>query len=278
MSIFSKATDASRARLEQYVRTGLAIDRSDKLYERVSELVLDVTPIATIADQIKQQRPSGLEMRILDMENDRTLFVFGERWKACIEKEWARQDAACYRFWFADPNQKGLNAARKIDLETEMNIVATAIERSFLIINPHTYLCVSIESHKQRDFEIGPKSTRAISGVKTAFGLFSPDALITENLVQVVLDGGDEALSEYLAEMKSDQKLGGGKVGLPLALQYYGTAACPPSATAVVEKALEAKRRSAAPRFCRICGATLTHGAKFCGFCGTATSSTSGMM
>lgn len=269
MAFSKKRKDEQELIFQQLYQAGFVLHRGEDFYQRVELFMLGYVPIGELEAAIKKNIPLAFPTNVFVPVSNTHAFVFSNRWKAVIEMLPVNSEVCSYRLRFAEPPENP-RSDKHMDIYTEMNIAATAIEKALLGFNKATQVIMTYAPAKERQFEIGPNALssdlpdlRKLAKLKNMSDM---TALAMDWATNFVIEASSEMISDYLAERKSNSKLGSDAVSGLLGSRFLNTPACPEEVQAHFDAAL-ARRRAA--RYCRKCGRRIPEGGIFCSYCGT---------
>ena len=135
-------------------REGAIMLRSDEFWKQVSLFILPQSDEGLLKKRIEACIPRGSSITCLHASDNATYFSTA-LWQAkfvCVE---ATEERRAYEFWFSDPRK-----STDVTVLLQMNILATAIEKAFLLTNIYTVHQLRYATKKDRAFDIGMSSKR----------------------------------------------------------------------------------------------------------------------
>lgn len=259
-------------------QAGAIIPRTETFYQQVQLFALPFADHGTLLKRIEALVPKGIAFERY-LSGDNQVIYCSPSWKAKLvraQDQHAPSGEAwqAYEFWFTNPK-------KKTDYQEilQMNVLATAVEKAFLLTDPQTVVRVKYGTTTARDFDLGPGA----AGDSPLFEIaelaeFSPFSLALKAVKVGSEAAGDvldsmqtKAINKALAQANATDSL--------LISRYLGMPALPDKLKALADldpgsdAGLAVSADTIVPDketmgYCASCGAEVAAGDVFCGACG----------
>lgn len=265
-------------------QAGSIIPRIETFYQQVQLFALPFADHEILLKRIEALIPHGVALERY-LSGDSQVIYCTSSWKAKLVRTQDQHAPSgevwqAYEFWFTNPK-------KKTDYQAilQMNVLATAVEKAFLLTDPQTIVRVKYGTTTARDFDLGPQAAEDSPLFEIAeLAEFSPFSLalkavkIGSEAAGDVLDSvRTKAINKALAEANAaDSLLISRYLGMPALPDKLKVLADPDPVSdagfAVSADTIVPDNQVAG--YCASCGAEVAAGDVFCGTCGAPLAST----